>query len=173
MTGVTNQIFDIGYLVTVVASLEKLKGVFSHVPIENTIIWNGSRVANSSTEYISPFYVSLNIHDKIFHNFLLDFGAPHNLIPKSIMDELGLEITKSYHDLFSFDYRKIKCLGLIKDLVISLSYFPMRSMVMEIVVVDVPTKFVLILSKAWIKNLGRTLQMDISYSTVPMFGGDT
>ena len=67
------------------------------------------------------------------------------------MDELGLDITKSYHDLFSFDSRKVKCLGLIKYLAISLSQLPMRSMVMEIVVADVPPKFGMLLSRTWIK----------------------
>jgi hypothetical protein len=27
-----------------------------------------------------PFYTSLNIHDKVLHNFLMDSGASHNLI---------------------------------------------------------------------------------------------
>ena len=55
--------------------------------------------------YFLPFYISLNIHDKVLHNYLLDSGASHNLIPKALMDELGLSITKPYHDLFSFDSR--------------------------------------------------------------------
>jgi hypothetical protein len=29
-----------------------------------------------------PFYISLNVHDKILHNCLLDSGASHNLMPK-------------------------------------------------------------------------------------------
>ena len=56
-------------------------------------------------ESCPPFYISLNIHDKILHNYLLDLGASHNLMPKAMMDELGLNITKPYHDLFSFDSR--------------------------------------------------------------------
>ena len=55
-------------------------------------------------KYFPPFYISLNIHDKILHNCLLDSRDSHNLIPKVVMDELGLNITKPYHDLFSFDY---------------------------------------------------------------------
>jgi hypothetical protein len=35
-----------------------------------------------------PFYTSLNIHEKVPHNYLLDSGASHNLMPKSVMDEL-------------------------------------------------------------------------------------
>ena len=71
-----------------------------------------------------PFYISLNIHDKVLHNCLLDSGASHNLMPKSVMDELSLNIKKPYHDLFSFDSRKVKCMGLIKYLVVNLSQLP-------------------------------------------------
>jgi hypothetical protein len=75
-------------------------------------------------EYIDdsspPFYTSLNIHDKALHNFLMDSGASHNLVPKAVMEELGLEVTRAYHDVYSFDSRRVKCLGVIKDLVVSL-----------------------------------------------------
>ena len=45
---------------------------------------------------VSPFYVSLNIRDKILHNAMLDSGASHNLMPKAIMENLGLEVTQPY-----------------------------------------------------------------------------
>jgi len=94
-------------------------------------------------------------------------------MPKAVMEELGLDITKSYHDLFSFDSRKVKCLGLIKDLAITLTQLPMKSMMMDIVVVDVPFKFGMLMSRGWIKRLGGTLQNDLSYATVPVFGGES
>jgi ribonuclease HI len=119
-----------------------------------------------------PFYISLNIHDKILHNCLLDSGASHNLMPKAMMDELGLDVTKPYHDLFSFDSRKVICLGLIKDLVINLAQLPMRSMVIDVVVADIPPKFGLLLSCSWRKRMGGTFQMDLLYATVPVFGGE-
>jgi hypothetical protein len=119
-----------------------------------------------------PFYTSLNIHDKVLHNCLMDSGASHNLMPKTVMDELGLEITKTYHDLYSFDSRKVKCLGVIKDLVVTLFQLPMKSVVMDIMVVDVPPKFGMLLSRSWIKILGGTLQMDLTYATIPVFGGE-
>lgn len=42
---------------------------------------------------VPPFYVILNIHDKIPHNSMLDSGASHNLMLNTIMEKLGLEIT--------------------------------------------------------------------------------
>ena len=43
---------------------------------------------------------------------------------------------------------------------------------MDIVVVDVSPKFGMLLSRGWIKRLGGTLQNDLSYGTVPVFGGE-
>jgi ribonuclease HI len=119
-----------------------------------------------------PFYTSLNIHDKVLHNCLMDSGASHNLMPKIVMEELGLEVTRAYHDLYSFDSRRVQCLGVIKDLVVSLFQLPMKSVVMDIVVADVPPKFGMLLSRSWIKKLGGTLQMDLTYATIPVFGGE-
>jgi hypothetical protein len=117
-----------------------------------------------------PFYTSLNIHDKVLHYYLMDSRESHNLMPNIVMEELRLEVTKTYHDLYSFDSRKVKCLRVIKDLVVSLFQLPMKSVVMDIVVFDVPPKFGMLFSRSWIKRLGGMLQMGISYATIPMFG---
>ena len=132
-----------------------------------------SPITELADENSPSFYVSLTIHDKILHNCLLDIGSNHNLMPKVIMEELGLDINRPYHDLFSFDLRKVKCLGLIKDLAITLTQMPMKSTMMDIVVADVPLKFGMLLSRGWIKRLGGTLQNDLSYATVPNFGGES
>jgi hypothetical protein len=95
-----------------------------------------------------PFYTSLNIHDKVLHNCLMDSGASHNLMLKTVMEELGLEVTRAYHDLYSFDSRKVQCLEVIKDLVVTLFQLPIKSVVMDIVVDDVPPKFVMLLSRS-------------------------
>jgi hypothetical protein len=68
----------------------------------------------------------------------MESGESHNIMPKNFMNELGLEVTKTYHKLYSFDSMKVKCLGVLKYLVVSLFQLPMKSVVMDIVVVDVP-----------------------------------
>lgn len=49
----------------------------------------------------------------------------------------------------------------------------MKSMMMDIMVADVPPKFGMLLSKWWIKRLDEPLQNDLSYATVPVFGGES
>jgi hypothetical protein len=68
----------------------------------------------------------------------MDSRASHNLMPKIVMEELRLEVTKSYHDLYSFDSRRVKFLRVIKELFVSLFQMPMKSVVMDIVVAVVP-----------------------------------
>ena len=91
-------------------------------------------------------------------------------MPNKVMDELRLEITKKYHDLYTFGSKTFKCLGVIKDLVVSLTQFPMKSLVMNFVVANIPSRFGMLLSRSCSKKLGGTLQMDMSYATIPMFG---
>ena len=91
---------------------------------------------------------------------------------KIVMEELGLEVTKAYHYLYSFDSRRVQCLGVIKDMVVTLFQLPMKSVVMDIVVADVPPTFGMLLSRYCIKKLGGTLQMDLTYATILVFGGE-
>ena len=65
--------------------------------------------------------MSLYVHDMVVHNSMLDSGASHNLMPKGVVESLGLEVTRPYKYLYSFDSRKVKCLGLIKDMVVTLT----------------------------------------------------
>jgi hypothetical protein len=117
-----------------------------------------------------PFNISLNILDKILHNCLMDSGALHNVMAKVVMEELGLDITRLYHDLYSFDSKKVKCLRVMKDVVVTLSQLPMKSVVLDVIMADIPPKFGMLLSRSWAKKVGGTLQMDLSYATIPIFG---
>lgn len=85
------------------------------------------------------------------------------------MDNLGLEITRQYKELFSFGSRKVKCLGLIKDMVASLAQIPAKSVIMDIVVAYIPPRFDMLLSWSWAAKIKGTLQMDMAYASIPLF----
>ena len=90
---------------------------------------------------------------------MLGSGASHNLMPKAIMEILGLDITRNYHDLYSFDSRRVKCLGLIKDLVVSLEKIPTKNVIIDIVVADITPEYGIFLSRSWGENLRGTLHL--------------
>jgi hypothetical protein len=92
-------------------------------------------------------------------------------MPKVIMENLGLEITRPYQDLYSFDSRKVKCLDVIKDQVVKLAQIPVKSILMDVVVPDIPAKYGMLLYRSWGAKLGGSLQLDMTYSSIPIFGG--
>ena len=102
----------------------KTNGEFQRDTLELTddapTIVLGPRIEYTN-EYVPQFYVSLNIHDMILYNVMLDSSASHNLILRVVVESIGLEITRPYKDLFSFDSRKLKCLGIIKEMVVTLA----------------------------------------------------
>lgn len=98
-----------------------------------------------------------------------DSGASHNLMPKVVMERLGLEITHPYKYLYSFDSSRVKCLGLIKDLCVNLTQILAKCMVMDVMVADVQPKYGMLLSRSWGAKLQGTMQMDGSYATIPIF----
>ena len=59
---------------------------------------------------VPPFYISLRLHDFVLHNSMFDSEVSNNLMPKVIMDQLGLDITRQYHDIYSFDSSRVRCI---------------------------------------------------------------
>ena len=65
-----------------------------NVEDDNPTILFGPRVEPNDEDEVPPFYVTFKIHDQNLHNAMIDTGASHNLMPKQVMDALGLDITR-------------------------------------------------------------------------------
>jgi hypothetical protein len=61
---------------------------------------------------------------------------------------------------------------MIKDLVVNLAQIPVKRIMMDVVVADVPVNYGMLLSRSWGRKLGGTLKMDMTYTTIPIFGGE-
>ena len=68
--------------------------------------------------------------------------------------------------MYSFDSRKVKCLGLIKYMVVTLNQIPSKTVVMDVVVADIPPKFGIFLSRTWTSKLKGSLHMYMCYATI-------
>ena len=64
---------------------------------------------------------------------------------------------------------RVKCLGLIKDLVVSLEKILANNFIMDIFVADIPPRYGILLSQSWGEKLRGTLQLDFSYATILVF----
>ena len=137
---------------------------------DNPTFLFGLCAEDCADEDIPPLYISVNSHNSIIHNAMYGSGDSHNMMPRIIMEELGLEVTRPYRDIFSFDSNKVRCLRLIKYLVVSLAQIPAKNLVMDVVVADIPPNFGMLLSRSWETKLKGTFQMDMSYATILVFG---
>ena len=63
--------------------------------------------------------------------------------------------------------REIKVCGLIKDLRVQLVVYLDISVLMNVVVIDVPNAWGMLLSRKWSSSLGGNLHMDLFCATIP------
>ena len=61
--------------------------------------------------------------------------------------------------------------GLIKDLQVHLAMFPNIQLTMDVVVVDVPDAWGMLISRKTVADLGGNIQMDLTYATNPTIDG--
>ena len=71
---------------------------------------------------------------------------------------------------YPFDSKRVQCIGLIKDVVVGLTQVPAKRVVMEILVSYIPLKFGMLLSRSWAEKIKVTMQMDLTYATIHVFG---
>jgi hypothetical protein len=67
--------------------------MFDMVNIEDDqpkLIFGPALDAESPNSEVPPFYISLRFHEFVLHNAMFDSGASHNIMPKAIMENLGL-----------------------------------------------------------------------------------
>jgi hypothetical protein len=65
------------------------------------------------------------------------------------------------------DAREVKVYGVIKNLLVHLMVDLDIRHLMDIVIIDVPDSWGMLLSRKFTHDLGGTLQMDLSYTTIP------
>jgi hypothetical protein len=114
-----------------------------------------------------PFFVSLVVTDWILHNCMMDTGAGMNVMSLEVANKMGLKTSRPYRNVCAFDSQEIPTIGVIKDLQVHLARHPDVMITMDVVVLDIPAACGMWLSREWSAKLGGTLQMDLSYATIP------
>jgi hypothetical protein len=80
--------------------------------------------------------------------------------------------TQPYGNICGIDSKRVKFYGLFEDVEVFLIDFPHISLLMNIVVIDVPDAWGMLLSRSWSTALGGFLSMDITHAHIPI-GNDT
>ena len=92
-------------------------------------------------------------------------------LPLTVIKQLGLSITRPYNKVCGFNSKPVEVEGLIKDLKVSLARNPDISLLMDVVVIDIPDVWGMFLSKKWGATAGGHVQIDLSYATIPQSDG--
>jgi hypothetical protein len=93
---------------------------------------------------IPPFYISIENHDVVLHNCLVDTGATNNIMPLVVMESLGMNCTKYYEtgeSIYAIDSRKVPAYGEIKDFYSWITMAPHIIIVFNIIVIDLPPAY--------------------------------
>jgi hypothetical protein len=114
-----------------------------------------------------PFFVSLAITNLTLHNCMYNFGASSNIMTKKIMEWLSFKITRPYPNVCAMDSREIETHGIILGLQVKLAAHPEVTFKMDVLVIDVPDAWGMLLSRKWATTMGGCIQMDLSYATIP------
>jgi hypothetical protein len=118
-----------------------------------------------------PFYLSLGMNGLYLNNCMIDSGALENLMSLKVMEELDLKMTRPYGNVSGIDSKKVKFYELCEDVEVYLIDFPHISLIMNIVVIDVPDAWGMLLSRSWSTSLGGFLDMDLTHAHIPMGDG--
>jgi hypothetical protein len=106
-----------------------------------------------------PLFITLLMNNKCLKNCMKDSGAGANMMALKVMQKLGLKVTRPYRNVCGFYYRAIPTHGVIENVELFLGRYPKRVIHMEIVVVDVPDVWGMLLSNQSVAMLGGTLEM--------------
>ena len=96
------------------------------------------QVVDRGNQKNQPFFITLLVNGSNLYNCMLDSGATSNVMPKKVMEQLNLRISRPYHNICAMDSKNMEVCGLIKDLQVHLTMFPDIQLTMDVVVVDVP-----------------------------------
>jgi hypothetical protein len=87
------------------------------------------------------------------------------------MEQLGLKTTQPYRNVCGFESRAIPTHGVVENVKVHLGKYPERVIHIDVVVVDVPDVWGMLLSRKFAAMLGGTLEMDLTYINLPMKDG--
>ena len=115
-----------------------------------------------------PFYVSLEINQLILHNCMLDSGVEVNVMPYKVMNQLELTTTQQFGNVCGMDSQPVESKGVIENLKMKLAAYPDIEVTMTVLVIDITDVWGMLLSREWAVKLGGSIQLDLTYATVPI-----
>jgi hypothetical protein len=89
----------------------------------------------------------------------------------TVMQQLGLKFTRTYRNVCGFESKSIPTHGIVENVEVFLKEYPEKVIHIDIVIVDVPDVWGMLLSRKFPSNSGGTLEVDLTYVNLPLKNG--
>jgi hypothetical protein len=90
----------------------------------------------------------------------VDSGASSNVMPLAVCNKLGVVPLKSNKHVIQLDRTQVKVMGELKYVMIRIATHPNFMQVIDIIVVDIPKAYGLLLSRDWSKKINGYFSTD-------------
>jgi ribonuclease HI len=122
----------------------------------------------------NPFYISVNIMDKNAHSCLIDGGSGPSVMPKIIMEELGLSCTnENAKSMLSYNSIQQAIIGKIKDVTLVLCAHPEIRTTLGIQVIDMHvSNYSIIAGRHWKSLTCGYLSLNGTHLSIPRNGNN-
>ena len=131
---------------------------------------DGALIGNKSRFQTPPFLLSFEIFNRNVHNCLVDLGASSNLMPYSVYKKLNSQPKMCRKKIIQLDRSHVKVMRELKDVMIRLSSNSKVHQVIDVIVVDIPEDYGVILSRDWSCKLNGYFATDWSHLWLPFKG---
>jgi hypothetical protein len=127
-------------------------------------------IGRKSRSQTLPFLLTFKIFNRNVHHCLVDFGASSNVMPYSIFKKLNVEPRMSKTKIIQLDRSHVKVFRELKDVVIRISSNSKVHQTIDIIVVDIPEAYGVILSRDWSAKLNAHVSTNRSHLWLPYKG---
>lgn len=101
-----------------------------------------------------PLYVSLIIGGKLVHTCMIDLGASSLVMPRCVVDALGMKYEPIVKDVLYLDGSTIKTIGILRNVEMALHACPSCTVTQDISVAEVKPYFSICLSRDFTTQIG-------------------
>jgi hypothetical protein len=110
-----------------------------------------------------PFFMTLEMNKKYLNNCMLDIGDGANMMSLKVMQQMGLKVTRPYKNVCGFESKEIPTHGVVENVEVHLKEYPEKTVHIDIIVVDVPYVWGMLLSRKFGAMIGGSLEMDLTF----------
>jgi hypothetical protein len=120
--------------------------------------------------FVPLFLLTFKVFNRNLHNYLVNLGSSSNVIPLSICKKPNTIPLKSDKHVIQLDRTQVKVMGELKYVMMRIETHPKFVKVIDIIVVDIPKSYGLLLSRDWSEKLNRYFSTDWAHLWMPLKG---